>query len=241
MHSHIRHLTCALAAGACCALSAAPAEGQLRIQATSIASGDVLAYYGLGDLGGGVGHGTYQLGACAFNGVDRTDCTTTGSYVETAASVHPGATGTFTWRMTWMGNGSNPIQASSVAPGSNNLALYSVPAGSFFEVLLGSGLYANLDFGVPDTPNPTDGTLNWQAFASPNAVCTGGPSSCAIGAVGLSNGSSFTSPIAAFDMQLDYPGSVLPTTTPEPTAIVLLAVGLGLVGVGGARRRAAGA
>ena len=82
MHGNIRHLKGALAAVACCASLAAPAGAQLRIQATNIFSGDVLAYYGLGDLGGGVGHGTYQLGSCAFNGVNRTYCTTTGSYVE---------------------------------------------------------------------------------------------------------------------------------------------------------------
>ena len=216
---------------------ATPARAQYKIQATNITSGNVLAYFGLGDLGGGVGHGTYQLGSCGFNGVNRTYCTTTGSYAELAGSVNPGATGTFTWRMSWAGNFANPIQAASVSPGSNTLNLFSVPNGAFFEVFLNNGLYANLDFGAPDTPNPQGGSLNWQAFLSATPTCTGSPATCSVGDVGLANGSSISSPIAQFDMQLDYPGNVPPTVTPEPTSTVLLASGFVLVGAGYRRRR----
>jgi len=81
------------------------------------------------------------VGNCASNGSSRTDCTTTGSHVEVAGSVTPGATGTFLWRMTWLGNVPNPIQARSVSPGSNNVNLYVVPNGAFFGVTLSTGLY----------------------------------------------------------------------------------------------------
>jgi hypothetical protein len=236
--NRVRHLKHALAAAAACASIAAPAAAQVKIQATSILSGNVLALYGLGDIGGGVGHGTYQVGSCAFNGgANRSYCTTSGSYVETAASVNPGATGTFTWRMSWAGNGPNPIQTRSTSPGSNNAVLYVVPPGSFFEVFLGTGLYANLDFGVPDTPNPTGGALNWQAFLG-NAVCTGNPPACSVGPVLLTNGATISGSIGQFNMQLDYPRGQVPTVTPEPATVALVAGGLALVGAwGGGRRR----
>jgi hypothetical protein len=238
VHGNPRQLKRALATLACCASLAAPAGAQIRIQATSFTSGNVLAYFGLGDLGGGVGRGTYQMGDCAFDGVGRTYCTVAGSYVELSNSLNPGATGTFIWRMSWLGSGPNPIQARSNSPGDNSLVLHNVPSGAFFEVFLGNGLYANLDFGAADTPNPTGGQLNWQAFASPAAVCTGSPATCSIGAVGLTNGATLTSPLAPLAIQLTYPGNVVPiTTVPEPATIALVAAGLAVLGAWGSRRR----
>jgi hypothetical protein len=237
VHSNPRQLTSALAVVASLALLAPQAGGQMRIQATGFSSGNVLGYYGLGALAGGAGHGTYQLGSCAYNGVDRTFCTAMGTYVETAGSLNPGATGTFTWRMSWAGSGANPIQARSLTPGNNQLVLHSVPAGAFFELFLGNGMYANLDFGAADVPNPTGGQLNWQAFASPAATCTGSPATCSIGAVGLANGSSIVGPLGNFTMQLDYPAGVPVSTVPEPATVTLVAAGLALMGAWGSRRR----
>ncbi len=241
MHSKTRQLQCALAAVACSVLLASPARAQIRIEATDMTFGNLLTYAGRGDLGGGVGHGVYQLGSCAFDGIGRTYCTVTGSYVETAASLNPGATGTFTWRMSWAGSGANPILARSISPGDNTLVLHSVPAGAYFELLLGNGRYANLDFGAPDVPNPTGGQLNWQAFASSSAECSGEPATCSIGQVGLTNGATLTSPLGMFAMQLDYRDGVPPlTTVPEPATVALTGAGLAMMGAWGARRRRRG-
>jgi PEP-CTERM motif len=213
--------------------SPAAAQTHLSIHVTSIFSGNILSITGLGDLGGGVGHGTYQLGNCSYNGVNRSYCVVDGAYVETAGSNNPGATGVFTWRMSWLGSGPNPISVKSNAPGSNVTTLHSVPAGSFFEVFLGNGLYANLDFGAPDTPNPLGGALNWQAFLTAGATCTGLPPGCSVSDAMLSTGANIQSPLSAFDMQLDYRTNVVP----EPSTTALLGVGLLAMAVQGYRRR----
>lgn len=213
-----------LAAALLLAPLAAPAATIIG-HATST-TGNVL-YEGLGDLGDGVadgrGAGLYRLGSCAFAG-GQTTCTLSGSYVEDAASVSPGATGSFQFRTIWPGSGANPIIARSETAGSDALVLSALGGGHFELELFPSGGGSILGL-FPATPSAN--SIAWSSFLAAGAVCTGSPASCTIGQVGLTNGSTITGPLASFPFRL-------PLAAPEPATGALL---LPLLAWGLARRR----
>jgi hypothetical protein len=221
-------LACALAG---ILMSGAAAEAAtISIAATSVTAGNLLTYEGLGDLGGGVGHGEYLLGtpaSCSFDGT-RTNCLVSGTYTEVAGSVNPGATGIFTFRTSWLGNVPNPIQARENVGTAllNDVVLHVVPPGAFFDLTLSGGYYGALDFGAQDTPNPGGGVLNWQASIF-QPLCTGNPpGGCSVDNVGVAAGTTMSGQISPFTMQIDFPTAA---EVPEPSTVILLGAGLAIV------------
>lgn len=229
-------------------LVAAPASAStIAITATSINSGNSLVYTGLAT--NAAGNGNYVLGNCAYSGtLNQTSCSVTGTYVETGASqFNPGATGTFTFRQVWSGNGPNPVTAiSQPAPNANTLGLgpsSQLPTfnydqlGAFFDLTLSNGLYGMFDLGSQNLPNPQGGTLNWQAFLGPGTACSvsPAPANCSVAAVGQTAGSSIFGPISPFNMQITYRAD---PAVPEPSTLLLLGTGLAFAVRRFARRRA---
>lgn len=77
-------------------------------------------------LGGGQDRVTW--GSCVFSG-GTTTCTVTANFTGF------GGGGTIAWVLTYSGNGPSPLTTGSVIPGSDQLAPFSLSAGSFITTI----------------------------------------------------------------------------------------------------------
>lgn len=237
--SRMKSTSAAAAIAALCAIGAtAPANAALVARSTDSVGG--LLYSGLGDTspGSGIGTGSYQAGACAFDGAN-TVCTLTGSYTETTdSSNNPGGTGSFLFEQIWPGSGANPVVARSQTPGSNNLFLSAV-GSAFFRLTLTPTSGAPITGIFPATP--FSDSIGFSLFLTPSAVCTGLSSmlACSVANVGRNPGSTISGPIG--EAFFTVPDSIIPVDPdpiPVPGAIALFATGAAAFAAAKRRRQA---
>lgn len=173
------------------ALTAAPASAIVNLGLSSQSFG--LA--GIGGNSAGEGQNTVTWGTCAFDGTN-TNCTLSGPYTGF------GAGGTYSFVLSYPGNGAFPLKAVSQSPGSN---LFSFQATSQYSLVI--------------TLTPSSGApISFYSFANFNflfssATCTG-VASCAVGQVGLTPGATIVGPITG---TFDPTPSITPSgaLTPE--------------------------
>lgn len=143
--------------------------------------------FGLTGIGGnsaGQGQSKMSWGTCAFDGTN-TNCTLSGSYTGL------GTGGTYSFVVSYVGNGPFPLNAVSQSPGSD----------FFFAEATN-----NFTFVITLTQN-NGPPLTFYSFANfsflyaPGAACTGiAATSCSVGQVGLAPGATITGPITgSFD------------------------------------------
>ena len=165
--------------------------------------------FGLTGIGGnasGEGQNTVSFGTCVFDGAN-TACTVSGPY------TGPDTGGTYTFLISYPGNGPFPLNAVSQTPGGN---LFSYAANQY---------YTN-GFSFLATLTPTNGPLlsfysfaNFDFYYTSSASCTGvAPTACSVGQVGLTSGATITGQII---------GTFDPTPVIRTTSGVISAGGYG--------------
>ncbi len=149
---------------------------------------------GIGANASGEGQNTVTFGSCAYDGTTTT-CTVSGPFTGL------GQGGTYSFVITYPGNGPFPLIAVSQSPGSN---YFSYQANSNFDLVI----------TLAETNGPT---INFYSFANfsffynDSAVCTL-VTSCAVGQVGLTTNATITGPIT---------GTFDPTPSiSEPTGVI---------------------
>jgi hypothetical protein len=184
------------------------AQAGLIGQSTSISSNG-LRYEGLGSaealignfpefasidpaLRPNIGVGGLEIGDCITEATTRT-CTTSGTFVETAGSTNPGATGSFTFVQTYTPQSfSLPgFIVRSESPGDDSLIGVRLLFDTTFQLTLSGS--TNLELTLPGD------AFGFSAFGDPGSLdCRTGdaPASCTIGSVGLTNGAILTGNIA---------------------------------------------
>jgi uncharacterized protein (TIGR03437 family) len=150
--------------------------------------------FGLTGIGGnsqGEGQSVMSWGSCAFDGTN-TNCTLSGSYTNSSATATLGASGTYSFVITYAGKGTFPLNAVSTTPGGN---MFTASATSNFSLVI-TLTPANLP------------AVNFYSFYNFNFVfiasldtCTGvSAASCNVGQVGLTPGATIVGPITgSFD------------------------------------------
>ena len=138
---------------------------------------------GAGALPSGAGTGRLSWGSCVFDGTNTT-CTVSGAYTGL------GTGGTYSFVLTYPGNGLSPLTGVSSAAGSNYLNFQSLPAnGSYYLFTL--------------TPTNSAPATFWQfndSLQYTSSTCTG-VSTCSVAAVGAVPGATIVGPVSGtFDV-----------------------------------------
>jgi uncharacterized protein (TIGR03437 family) len=148
---------------------------------------------GIGGNSSGQGQSKMTWGSCPFDGTTTT-CTLSGPFTGF------GKGGIYSFVVSYPGNGPFPLNAVSQTPGSD-LFFAQATANFTFSITLAEN-------GGP--------TTNFYSFANFNFVystptCTGSPSSCSVGQVGLTPNATISGPIS---------GSFNPAPTIKPSGVV---------------------
>ncbi len=131
---------------------------------------------GTGTNFAGAGTSHVDWGACSFDGTN-TICTVSGPYTGI------GDGGTYSFVVTYPGNGPSPVTAVASPPGTD-FVNFSLSAGSFVFTLTPTG-------GAP----VQFFDLNFGLFYSPATDTCMGVSACSVGEVGMSVGGTITGPV----------------------------------------------
>ena len=142
-------------------------------------STQTFALTGIGGNSAGQGQSTMKWGNCVYDGAN-TNCTLSGPFTGL------GAGGTYSFVLSYSGNGAFPLLAVSQTPGGN--FFYAQALNNYSLVIT-----------LAETNGPSIHFYSFYNFVfayTSSAVCTGAAvSSCGIGQVGLTTGATMTGPI----------------------------------------------
>ena len=145
-------------------------------------STQAVTFTGIGTNASGAGTSQVAWGACSFDGTNTT-CTVSGPYTGL------GNGGTYSFVVTYPGNGQTPLVAVASPPGSD-LVIFTLSAGSIEFTLTPTGGAAVRFYDLNST----------MLFFSPATDSCTGVSTCSVGAVGMSVGGTITGPVnGSFD------------------------------------------
>lgn len=145
-------------------------------------STQTVTFTGTGDNASGNGTVQISWGNCNYDGKNTT-CTVSGPFTGL------GGSGTYSFVLTYPGNGPSPLTGVTQALGSN-FVTFNLSVGSFTDT-----------FSVTNGSSYSFTTDTAQFFFVNSAsTCTGNPSSCSVSAVGATQGATITGPInGSFD------------------------------------------
>jgi uncharacterized protein (TIGR03437 family) len=148
---------------------------------------------GIGANANAEGQSKVQWGTCAFDGTN-TNCTLSGQFTGFAGG------GTYSFVLSYPGNGAFPLIAVSQSPGNN---FFTYQAKSAYSLVI----------TLAETSGPSlvfYSFANFSFFFTSAATCTG-VTSCAVGQVGLTPNATISGPIT---------GTFDPTPFIEPSGVV---------------------